>query len=133
MDALARAFDLVVLDVPRWLPGQWRQVVVSGDVLLLVTTADLRGVASARRVRAELASSARPILLVVRTARSGIDPEDVADLVPAPVAATLRHDRRVAGDAARGELVMRAPLRRTARRLLTELATAGGSQRSGQR
>jgi len=133
VDALARAFDLVVLDVPRWLPGECRYAVEAGDLLLLVTTADLRGVASARRVRAELASCARPARLVVRTTRSGVDPEDVADLVPAPLAATLRHDRRVAGDGARGELVVRSSLRRTARRVLATLATAGDPPMAGLR
>lgn len=125
VDALARAFDLVLVDVPRWLPGESRYVVDTADAVLLVTTGDLRGVASASRLRAELATASQEVRLVVRTTRSGVDADEIAGLLDIAQAATLRSDRRVAADAAFGEMVMRPALRRAARRLLEAFAAAG--------
>lgn len=122
VDALARAFDLVLVDVPRWLPGECRHVVEAADAVVLVTSADLRGVSAAGRLRAEVAGPSQAVHLVVRATRSGVDPDDVAAALDLPHAVPLRHDRRVAGDAAFGELVMRPALRRCARRLVAILA-----------
>lgn len=122
VDALARAFDLVLLDVPRWLPGQCRAVIDVADAVLLVTTADLRGVAAAQRLCGDLDSPVRTTRLIVRTARWALDPDEAATVVGLPGATVFRHDRRVPADAALGGLVMRPALRRTARRLLADLA-----------
>lgn len=127
VDALRRAFDLVLVDVPRWCPDQARPVLDRADALVLVTTADPRGVVAARRAAERLATAVRPTYLVVRTGRAAtIDPVDVATAVDLPLTGLLRHDRRVAADAARGDLVVRPGLRRTVRALLLQLATAAG-------
>lgn len=127
VDALRRAFDLVLADVPRWCPDQARPVLDRADALVLVTTADARGVVAARRTAERLAAATRPTYLVVRTGRAAaIDPVDVATALDLPLTGLVRHNRRVAADAARGDLVVRPGLRRTARALLLQLATAAG-------
>lgn len=129
VDALARAFDLVLLDLPRWLPGACRNVLDAAHAVLLVTTGDPRGVQAARRLTDELSSTGRMPTLVVRAGRSGIHGDEVAVQVGVDRAVHLRQDRRVAADAALGDLVMRASLRRASRRLLEGLAAGGAGPR----
>lgn len=129
VDALARAFDLVLVDMPRWLPGAGRHVLDAAQSVLLVTTGDPRGLEASRRLVGELSSTVRVLTLVVRAGRAGIHGDEVAVQVGVDEVVHLRHDRRVAIDAAAGDLVMRASLRRVARRLLMGLAAGGAGHR----
>lgn len=125
LDAARRAFDLVLVDLPRWLPVATRVALEVSDATVLVTTADVRGSKAAGRVAAAVAGPTRPTLLVVRTSRSAsVDPLDIAEALTLPLAGTMHHDRRMAADADRGDLVVRAGLRRTARQVLLGLSGA---------
>jgi secretion/DNA translocation related CpaE-like protein len=126
LDALRRAFDVVVVDLPRWLPPPVRPVLDLADAVVLVTAADARGAAAAGRMASALGGAAAQDCLVVRTGPGATaEPAEVAALVGLPLAATLRHDRRVAAAAARGELLVRPGLRRAGQEVLRVL----GAQR----
>lgn len=127
LGALARGFDLVLVDVPRGLPPTASPALALADLVLVTTTADLRGVAAARRVVAGLDDHGPPLRLVVRTGRSGsADPDQVAHWVGVPVAARVPYDPKVAADGDRGELVVRTSLRRASRAVLVEVAQLTG-------
>jgi secretion/DNA translocation related CpaE-like protein len=130
--ALVRSFDLVLVDVPRWLPLSAQPVLDVADVVLLMTTADLRGVAAGRRVVADLDDHGPPLRLVVRQGRSGsADPDEVARWLGVPLAARLTFDSKVLADGDRGDFVMRTSLRRAARAVLAEVAGLAGRVPSG--
>ncbi|MGA7689701.1 MAG: septum site-determining protein Ssd [Jiangellales bacterium] len=127
LGALARGFDLVLVDVPRGLPPTASPALALADLVLVSTTADLRGVAAGRRVVAALDDHGPPLRLVVRTGRSGsADPDQVAHWLGVPLAARVPYDQKVAADGDRGELVVRSSLRRASRAVLAEVAQVGG-------
>jgi secretion/DNA translocation related CpaE-like protein len=132
VQALSRAFDLVIADVPRWMPGRTRAVVEMSDVVLLVTTADPRGAASAARMATSLGAITPTAQLLVRTGRSWpADPHELADLVDLGLAGELRHDRRLASGGHGLDANVGRGLRRAARLVLSDLAT-GQQRRSGR-
>lgn len=125
--ALGRGFDLVLADVPGWLPPSASPVLAMADLVLVVTTSDLRGVAAGRRVVAGLDDLGPPLRLVVRTGRSGsADPDQVAHWLGVPLATRLATDPKVAADGDRGDLVVRTSLRRASRAVLAEVARRAG-------
>ncbi len=126
--ALRRAYDLVVVDLPRSL-GSVRAPAVSGGALLLVTTNDVLGARSAQRVAGQVDVDAVPSLVVRTPSRSGVDPAALARACGLRLAATVRHERRAAADLGRGDFVMRPALRRAARALLRDLAGTRGVMR----
>ncbi len=127
LGALARGFDLVLVDVGRGLPPTASPALALADLVLVTTTADLRGVAAGRRVVAGLADHGPSLRLVVRAGRSGsADPDEVAHWLGVPLAARFPFDPKVAADGDRGELVVRTSLRRASRSVLAELAQAAG-------
>ena len=121
LTALPRAFDLVLVDIPRWLPAHDCCLQAASAVLLL-TTDDLRGVATARRRASELTVGSTPVRLVVRAGKAAaMDPQELAERLDVPLAGVLRSDPRVAADVQRGDLLLRSSLRRTSRTLLAGL------------
>ena len=132
LGALARGFDLVLVDVGHRLPLSGNPVLAQADVVLVATTADLRGVASGRRVVADLDAHGPPVRLVVRAGRSGsADPDEVARWLGVPLAARLPHDDKVGADGDRGDLVLRPSLRRASRAVLGAVAQVAGRAAAG--
>lgn len=126
--ALRRAYDLVLVDLPR-SRGSLRSPAVAGGALLLVTTNDVHGARVAQRASAQIDVHAVPSLVVRTGNRSGVEPTALARACGIRLAATVRHDRRVAADQERGDFVMRASLRRSSRTLLHDLAGTRGVMR----
>lgn len=124
VQALSRAFDLVVLDVPRWLPGQAQVAIEGSDLVLLVTTADVRGAASAQRVTTTLGPSMPGAQLLVRTGRSWpADPHELSDVVGVGLAGELPSDRRLANGGHGVGTHLGRGVRSAARNVLAGLAT----------
>ena len=126
--ALRRAYDLVVVDLPR-SAGSVRAPALAGGALLLVTTNDVLGARSAQRMAGQVEVNAVPSLVVRTPSRSGVEPSALARACGLRLAATVRHERRVAADLGRGDFVMRPSLRRAARALLRDLAGTRGVMR----
>ena len=126
LPALQRAFDLVVVDLPvgaaSLLPPARR------STLLVATSTDARGMRAARRLAGHPSVSATSWLVVRAGRRRDVEPDVVADSVGLPLAATVGHDRRVAADHERGELVLRSSLARCAHSILTTLARQDGDR-----
>ena len=132
LGALARGFDLVLVDVPHWHAQSGSPALTLADVVLVATTADLRGVASARRVVSDLDDHGPPVRLVVRTGRSGsADPDQVSRWLGVPLAARLPYDAKICADGDRGDLVVRASLRRASRAVLSDVAEVAGRPAAG--
>lgn len=125
LPALARGHDLVLVDLPRHLDEPARSALRRSGTALLVVPADPRSVSAAALLATALAAEAADVRVVVRAA-GGVDPHEVADLLDLPLAATLRHDPRLARHDRDGDpLPRRAWLERTCRGLLTALAPVG--------
>ena len=107
LDSAIRGFDLVVMDLPRALGPAADEVLARTRRTLLVTTADIRGAASAARVLARL-----PLVdvgLIVRgPAPGGLTPELVAESLDLPLIGYLRPEPGLAEGVERGEPPMRA-------------------------
>lgn len=128
VSALARAADVIVLDLPRSVlarPGDHDQLTWCADVVLL---------AGCTTRAAAAAAAAMPVLaghtvhLVVRGPGVGaLRPADVADTCGLPLAAVLRPERAFAAGLERGLSPgdqSRGPLLATARRLARTLELA---------
>jgi secretion/DNA translocation related CpaE-like protein len=92
MSAGVRGFGTVVVDLPRHHDPVVEEAVSRCDELIVVVSASVAGVASARRMLAQLPRST-PRHLLVRTRRGGVDPDEISDVLGAPLLATLRDDR----------------------------------------
>lgn len=122
--ALGRVFDLVLVDVPRWLPASAGPALEAADQVLLVTSVDPRGLAGARRTVGRLRREAGGLHVVVRAARgTAVDEDAVERTLGAPLLCQVRDDPRIRADLARGDLRLRPTLRRAARSVLMRLAT----------
>lgn len=108
--AALRGAPLVVVDAPG--PGPMaRGLTARADVVVVVVSADVRGVVAASAAVADLSLGHRELLLVVRHPGPGdLRPEDVADAVGRPVTAVWPWERRL------GSLVEGAGLARGWRR-----------------
>jgi secretion/DNA translocation related CpaE-like protein len=122
VEAVRTAGLPVVVDLPRG-PTSPGAVAVEADLLALVVPARLRAACAARTLLDDRTgdpawAAARP---VVRRVPGGLTPEEVAQVVGRPVAATLAHDRGAVARAERGEppgVSPRSPWGRPCRLLL---------------
>ncbi|MEE6281519.1 septum site-determining protein Ssd [Georgenia sunbinii] len=122
--ALARARDVVVLDLPRLLlapgvdPGWLR---LCGDVVLLAGC-DVRSAAAATTAAATLAATGTPAGLVVRGPAPGsLQPADIAEACELPLITVMRAERAFAAGVERGMSPgdqPRGPLRAAGRSVL---------------
>lgn len=127
--AAAREADLVVLDLPRHLDDAARQALALAGCAVLVVPAEVRAVAAAGRLLAELESgpeSPPPDLrLVVRgPAPGGLSARSVADALGLPLAGDLAAEPGLAADLDQGlvpPIRRRGPLARYCRALIAEL------------
>ncbi|HET7901456.1 MAG TPA: septum site-determining protein Ssd [Candidatus Nanopelagicales bacterium] len=104
IDSARTAYDVVLCDLPRGRPDVLEVVAPRCDELLLVVTADVRGVSAGRRALAALLPLA-PVRLVIRRRRRGaLEPEQVAAWLGAEVAAEVDDDPGLTAAVDRGDL-----------------------------
>lgn len=91
--AASRAFELVVLDVPRSRGPLVRAALAMSDVALLVVPSDVRAVSAASVVRKALLAGHSDVRVVVRgPAPSGLDARTICDTLELPLAASMPAD-----------------------------------------
>jgi secretion/DNA translocation related CpaE-like protein len=90
----ARGHDWVVIDCPR---GAVRSPDLLGlcDLVLLLVSSDVAGVASAARAAAPLRAAGAPVGLVVRGSGTAVAGTEVSRLLGLPLVAEVGHDRRL--------------------------------------
>lgn len=123
--AARRAWDLVVVDLPRRMDAATEEALACCTCVLLVVPAEVRAVAAASRVATGLSMIAADIRAVVRgPSPSGLRGADVADALNLPVAAELTTEAALVAALERGEPPARSgrgSLAETCVRLLGEL------------
>jgi secretion/DNA translocation related CpaE-like protein len=97
LDKLKEACELVVIDFPKASDKHFSLDAISEcDLVLVTTTATVRGCASARRSIAGLAGYAKNLELVVRNLPgSNLDPMQIAELLNTPLACVVNTDARI--------------------------------------
>ena len=97
VDKLKEVCELVVIDFPKSSDKHFSpEAITECDLVLVATTATVRGCASAKRSIAGLAGYARNIELVIRSVPgSNLDPMQIAELLNTPLAATVNTDVRI--------------------------------------
>jgi len=97
LTAAARGHDLVVVDCPRRFDPAAEEALARSAVVLLLVPAEVRAIASATRVLAQLREFAGRICLVARgPGPSHLDTDVVADALDLPVLAQMRPERGIA-------------------------------------
>lgn len=91
LDAGERGFDLVILDVARWLDAATELALARSHRTALVTAATVRGVAATARLTEGLADRSASLGLVVRRHPGGVSPDSVSASLDAPVLGDLPH------------------------------------------
>ena len=124
-----RSHDLIVVDLPRSLGSAAREAVLRADLVLLVVRDDVRGVAAAREVAADVGRDGSRLGVVVRQGRSrNLGPELVASGLGIELFGTVTDDPGVAAAAERGDPPARSgrsPLALVARQVLDEVWRTG--------
>jgi secretion/DNA translocation related CpaE-like protein len=126
LSAGARGSALVVVDLPRYPDPAAAEILRRCDHVVVVTTLELTGVASAARVVAELLPDARAVWLVARGPATALDPAEVSSVLGVPLAAAMTDQRRLAESVELGLGPLRSrrgPLARAAREVLEALGT----------
>jgi secretion/DNA translocation related CpaE-like protein len=97
LDKLKEACELLVIDFPKTSDECFSFDAISEcDLVLVVTTATVRGCASAKRSIAGLAGYARNLELIVRNIPgSNLDPMQIAELLNTPLASIINTDVRI--------------------------------------
>ena len=97
LEKLKEACELVVIDFPKTADKYFSLDAISDcDLVLVATTATVRGCASAKRSIAGLAGYAKNIELVVRNVPgSNLDPMQIAELLNTPLASVINTDVRI--------------------------------------
>jgi secretion/DNA translocation related CpaE-like protein len=126
LDMAVQEFGIVVLDLPRWPDPVAPVAMAAADLALLIVPAEIRAVAAARRVAAELLDRLADVRVVVRGPALGLSAEAVADALDLPLVGLLRPEPGLRAALERGEppgLRRRGPLSTLCRQLLAgELA-----------
>ncbi|MGH8793225.1 MAG: septum site-determining protein Ssd, partial [Stackebrandtia sp.] len=134
-DAGRRGHDLVVVDLPRcgesWLRGGLGQV----ELLIVVVPAEVRAVAAARRLVADLSEQCDRVRLVVRgPSPVKLRTAEIAEVVGRPLAAELSADARLRAAVETSGLDARAckgGLAAAARTILSFLDTRASAPNAG--
>ncbi len=126
IDALRRAADLVVVDLPRGPSELTAEVISRARVVLLVVPRDLRAVAAAARLTRLPMFDGADVRLVVRgPAPGGLSVDDVQAAVGVPVAVSMAACSAIDRDLEAGIAPAangRGQLARASRAILSELA-----------
>lgn len=102
LTAAARAFDVVVADVPRHLDVLGTAALGRCEGAVLVVPEDVRCVAAGRIVLARVSAYVPRVVLVTVRRPGGVGSGPVADALRLPVVARVGHDRRVRADVDHG-------------------------------
>ena len=120
-----RAYDVVVVDLPRTLDDCARDVLAEATTALLVVPAEVRAAAAASRVAGPLGLLSRDVRVVVRgPAPGGLRADDVARALGLPLQGDLRPEPGLETALERGEPPARSgrgPLWALCGRLLDEV------------
>jgi secretion/DNA translocation related CpaE-like protein len=104
LDAAARGYDLVVVDLPRHIGDASAEALAAADVTLIVVPAEVRAAVAADRVADLARHYTRDLRLVVRgPAPGGLKPTVIAESLRLPLVGVISTDRRLAGAIERGE------------------------------
>ena len=125
VDAGRRGGATVVCDLPRHLTRAVEFAVDAADLVVLVTSADVRACAGTTAVASAIGAVNPNVGLVVRgPSPGGLRSVDVAGIVGLPLLAAMRPQPGVAETLERGGLRLRprSPLAAAARKVLTVLA-----------
>lgn len=125
IDAGRRGGATVICDLPRRLTRAVEFAADAADLIVLVTTADVRACAATTAVASALGAINPNVGLVVRgPSPAGLRSADVARIVDVPLIAAMRPQPNLAGMLEHGGLRMsrRSPLATAARNVLTVLA-----------
>lgn len=97
LDKLKEACELVVIDFPKASDKDFSFEELSKcNLVLVVTSATVRGCATAKRSIARLAGYANQVELVVRNVSgSNLDPMHIAELLNTPLASVINTDARI--------------------------------------
>ena len=125
LDAALRGFDLIVVDLARQPGEAGRLALRAATRAFLVVPAELRAVAAADQLAADLRGDADDIRLLIREpSPEGLTPEVIARTLDLPLAGAFRDDRRLPAAVERGEfprLSRRGSLPALCDRLLEDL------------
>jgi secretion/DNA translocation related CpaE-like protein len=100
--AAARAYDVVVADVPRHLDGLGTAALQRCEGAVLVVPEDVRCVAAGRIALTRVRAHVPRVLLVTVRRQGGLGSGPVAEALRLPVVARLGHDKRLRGDVDHG-------------------------------
>ena len=103
LDTGVRAYDLVVVDVPRQLDDATELFLSRSDQVLVVVANRVRAVAAATQLLVSLESRCSAVGLVLRSESKGVNDDAVLAAIPAPVVARLPTAAAVASRADAGE------------------------------
>ncbi|OSC40240.1 septum site-determining protein Ssd [Mycobacterium decipiens] len=131
IDAGRRGGVAVVCDLPRRLTDATHVALDAADLVVLVSTCDVRGCAATATIAPVLATINPNLGLVVRgPAPGGLRAAEVADVAGVPLLAAMKAQPRLAGQLEHGGLRVRrrSVLACAARRVLGALPRAGSGQ-----
>lgn len=129
MDAGRRGTGTVVCDLPRNIGPAGARALELADLVVVVTSCDLRGVAAAAAITAVVRTLNPNVGLVVRgPAPGGLTARDAVEIVSAPVLATMRPEPMLAQRIEQAGLSLRrrSPLAAAARRVLSSAGDTAG-------
>ncbi|WP_433330600.1 septum site-determining protein Ssd [Spirillospora sp. CA-294931] len=125
LDAAARAFDLVVVDLPRYPTDLTPSALNAALVTYLLVPAEVRATVAANTVATLLRPQTPNLRLLVRLpAPGGLTPEAIAKSLDLPLTGTIPHDRRLPASQEEGtlpHLTRRGPLATLCANLLATL------------
>lgn len=121
LDAGERGFDLVVLDVARWLDPATELALARSHRTVLVTSATVRGVSAAAGLTEVLGDRCASLGLVTRRHPGGVSPESVVESIELPALGDLPHVPALARRCESGEgPALRGSYARAVRRILPQ-------------
>lgn len=127
LEAAAKAFEVIVVDLPRSLGPIGAVALPSADAAFLIVPAEVRATVAAGQVAAEMARHTSTTRLIVRRpAPGGLTPQDIATAISIPLAGELAPDRRIPRALENGSLpaaIRRTPTAALCDRLLHDLAS----------
>lgn len=130
VDAGRRGGATVICDLPRGLTEAAETVLETADLVVLITSCDVRAGAAGAAIAPRLRSLNPTIGLVVRgPAPGGLRAADIADIIGLPLLASMRAEPRLAEGLEHGGLRLppRSALAAAARRVLAVLPSRPGA------
>lgn len=130
LDGGERGFDLVILDVARWLDPATELALARSHHTVLVTAATVRGVSATARLREVLGDRCTSLGLVTRRHPGGVSPASVTASLGLPSLGELPHAPSLARRCESGEgPAPRGSYARAVRRVLPRLDDRRGAAR----